>query len=284
MPKVMETSQKQTSLFTEDKSTSLQGDSLVNPIHKPENDEERRTTDTSGRKCLEQFERFNQPGLWAKTFAALLIGTGDWYSTKCRLTWKLKGTKSNRFYFQLAPSTLPTEGIESGLLLSTPSANPPGNITPERAKELGWKWSGTSWIIPDGRKVQTALNHRVMLLPTPKATEIEEDYDKWRERMKNSKSPKNHGKTIPNIGTMAVNGLLPTPTATSDVKGGCTMPDKKRQNDTLAYSIHGMIGEPGKTSQLNPRFVAEMMGFPPNWTELPLLNGETNQSKPTETQ
>jgi len=29
-----------------------------------------------------------------------------------------------------------------------------------------------------------------------------------------------------------------------------------------------------KTSQLNPRFVAEMMGFPPNWTELPFQNGE----------
>ena len=31
----------------------------------------------------------------------------------------------------------------------------------------------------------------------------------------------------------------------------------------------------GKTSQLNPQFVAEMMGFPPNWTELPFLSGET---------
>jgi len=29
-----------------------------------------------------------------------------------------------------------------------------------------------------------------------------------------------------------------------------------------------------KTSQLNPRFVAEMMRFPTNWTELPFQNGE----------
>jgi hypothetical protein len=34
-----------------------------------------------------------------------------------------------------------------------------------------------------------------------------------------------------------------------------------------------------KTSQLNPRFVAEMMGFPPNWTELPFQSGETKASK-----
>ncbi len=39
----------------------------------------------------------------------------------------------------------------------------------------------------------------------------------------------------------------------------------------------------GQSSQLNPRFVAEMMGFPPNWTELPFLNGEQTQSKVMET-
>ena len=38
------------------------------------------------------------------------------------------------------------------------------------------------------------------------------------------------------------------------------------------------------TSQLNPRFVAEMMGFPENYTELPFLNGEPNLSKHTEMQ
>jgi len=40
---------------------------------------------------------------------------------------------------------------------------------------------------------------------------------------------------------------------------------------------------PGSFSPLNPRFVAEMMGFPPNWTELPFQSGEQNQSKPTAT-
>jgi hypothetical protein len=53
----------------------------------------------------------------------------------------------------------------------------------------------------------------------------------------------------------------------------------------------------GKTSQLNPPFVAEMMGFPTTWTLLPFLinpanqkeqeytaSGETKVSKPMETQ
>lgn len=32
-----------------------------------------------------------------------------------------------------------------------------------------------------------------------------------------------------------------------------------------------------KTSQLNPLFVEEMMGFPEGWTLSPFLNGETNR-------
>jgi hypothetical protein len=49
----------------------------------------KRMNATCGPKCLEQLEKFSHVGLWAKTFGALLIGTGEWYSTKCRLTWKL---------------------------------------------------------------------------------------------------------------------------------------------------------------------------------------------------
>jgi hypothetical protein len=48
---------------------------------------------------------------------------------------------------------------------------------------------------------------------------------------------------------------------------------RKKQTD-LTATIQKTLGT---TSQLNPRFVAEMMGFPPNWTELPFQNGETNQ-------
>jgi len=55
-------------------------------------------------------------------------------------------------------------------------------------------------------------------------------------------------------------------------------------NSSLVNQMHGITnGTPGKTSQLNTRFVAEMMGFPKDWTELPFLNGEQNQSKGTET-
>src|ERR1051325_7872760 len=46
--------------------------------------------------------------LWAKTFAGLLVGKVEFYSTRCKRTWKLKATKCSRFYFQLQVSTLPT--------------------------------------------------------------------------------------------------------------------------------------------------------------------------------
>jgi hypothetical protein len=50
------------------------------------------------------------------------------------------------------------------------------------------------------------------------------------------------------------------------------------------HTNKGFKQEDGKTSQLNPQFVEEMMGFPENWTALPFLNGATNQLKHTETQ
>jgi hypothetical protein len=65
--------------------------------------------------------------------------------------------------------------------------------------------------------------------------------------------------------------MLPTPRAFA-YKDSAT--DRGKSN----------LGEvTGAGSQLNPRFVAEMMGFPPNWTELPFQSGEPNQSKDMET-
>ena len=73
---------------------------------------------------------------------------------------------------------------------------------------------------------------------------------------------------------VAESGLLPTPT-TRDANGIEHSPSQKNKS-RLAPDIETLYQEThGKTSQLNPRFVAEMMGFPPNWTELPFLNGET---------
>lgn len=74
--------------------------------------------------------------------------------------------------------------------------------------------------------------------------------------------------------------LLPTPKASPDGIYADKNPNSRRNSKsiaTLAYEAGG------RTFQLNPRFVAEMMGFPADWTELPFLSGDGKVSKPTET-
>jgi hypothetical protein len=72
--------------------------------------------------------------------------------------------------------------------------------------------------------------------------------------------------------------MLPTPTAS----------DHRYRRKSCKWKGQDLVSQvqerSGTTGQLNPRFVAEMMGFPPNWTELPFQNGKTSQSSCTETQ
>ena len=66
--------------------------------------------------------------------------------------------------------------------------------------------------------------------------------------------------------------LIPTPTL-QDFTNSTFPPSQLNRNHVVGYLMREGISA---GSQLNPRFVAEMMGYPPNWTELPFLNGETN--------
>lgn len=231
MQSVTMISQKQTSLFTEEQLTLLQEASIASHIHPQENASAKKIRDISGRKFLDAFERFPRVGLWAKTFAGLLIGMEGWYSMKCRMTWKLSATKSSRFYFQLVPSTIRTEGIESGLL-PTPQAMD------------------------------------MMTNPTRKITESGRII-----------SNQGHNGSAP-LKDLAMNGMLPTPRARA-AGGNCS---NNRNKGNLEDAIAEHTQTTGKTSQLSPLFVMEMMGFPTDWTLLPFLNGETNQSKQEATQ
>jgi hypothetical protein len=255
------TLQKQTLLFTEEQLTSSRVDFLVNPIQQPGNASVKKMNATSGQRCLEQFERFNRVGSWAKMFAGLLIGTGDWYSTRCNLTWKLSATKSSRFYFQLVPKTLPTEGIGFGLLPTVTTKNVTGGAVQVNEKGKRQNKGGTEF------SAQLHDLAKSGLLPTPTT-----GADHNTQYQQGGRSLKNY---------MGHHGMLPTP-ATRDYKGARSTEalEKARRNQT--NSLPDAFHQPGKTSQLNPRFVAEMMGFPPNWTELPFQSGEMNQSKPTE--
>jgi hypothetical protein len=115
------------------------------------------------------------------------------------------------------------------------------------------------------------------LIPTPTAF----DYNTPRKPETFKKAQERHkakGVNLQNpLKQMAAMGMLPTPVAGEyrDTGEGVKTGNFKQMNltRTIAKDNPEWIG---KNSQLNPRFVAEMMGFPPNWTELPFQNGETN--------
>lgn len=75
---------------------------------------------------------------------------------------------------------------------------------------------------------------------------------------------------------MDFHGMLPTPTE-RDYKGSASMESiQRRKRNHLTNNLSDVYAQRGKTSQLNPRFVSEMMGFPVDWTVLPFLNGGKN--------
>tara|TARA_B100000678_G_C18105501_1_gene460615 strand:+ start:50 stop:814 length:765 start_codon:yes stop_codon:yes gene_type:complete len=254
----MKTLNKQTSLFTEIELTSSQEDSLVSHTVKQEKEKENRMNAICGQKCLEQFKRFNRPGLWARTFSELLIGQEDWCSKRCKLTWRLKGTKFNRLYFQLQVSTRRTKDIEPGLL---PTAQTQGlKVCNKKGKTKTIDATLLPTPTEDSKNNRTKKYNQggtpltAIFLPTP------------REAAARGNCMKNRGK-----GNLEdeIPKMLPTPNAMEGKK----ITGKENQ-DSLTKRARSLTG---KTSQLNPQFVAEMMGFPTGWTELPFQNGATNR-------
>lgn len=282
---------------------SSQGGSRASHSALPEKEREQKITATSGRKCSEQFKRFNRYGSWAKTFLDLLIGQGDWYSSKCRLTWKMKGTKSHRIYFQLVAKTHPTKGIEFGLLptprVSETEGAPVTNVEMKNGSFSRTNKKGERW----GVKLKDVIASG--LLPTPEANNFKNGHKTISHRIERKME---QGWTI-GLNDRATLGLLPTPTNSMVTYqdfvqakyhsskrpdyGKIMLPtpstrDTKGANGTgrkhLDQLPNALKFQHGITGQLNPLFVAEMMGFPMNWTVLPFLNGETKALKPTGTQ
>lgn len=276
-----ETSRQQTLPFGETASTCSQVVSPASRSVSQASARARRTTATSGRKCCELFGLFDPAGSLAKTFTELLIGWKEWSSTRCVLTWRRQDTKCSRLLYRLAVSALPTDGTDAGLL---PTVQTQGLKQCEKGKTvfMPLKLLPTPTAIDAGsgrinrslspgaaERPTLALLAKMGLLPTPNASEGKKYTTKY-----NPSSQMGRGLTA-----MAMNGMLPTP-ITGDYRSG--MPNRhgtehtQQLNDTIAFRT-------GTTSRLNPLFVAEMMGFPVNWTVLPFQSGETDPSKPTAT-
>ncbi len=236
--RVMQTSGNLKELFTEERSMYSAAASPASLSAKRESEKEQRMTAISGRRCVESLERFSRTGSWVKMFTGSLIGTGDWYSNRCRLTWKLRGTGSGRMFCQLQVSERRTAGTGSGLL-PTPVANPGGRTLNRKGENR------------DKRDIRCGVNleqlAKARLLPTPT---VMDSYNIQKLRTSTIKGFERGWKKDMTLTHQMAMGMLPSPT-TSESK------------------------ITGKDSHLNPRYVAEMMGFPLNWTELPFLPGES---------
>ena len=108
-----------------------------------------------------------------------------------------------------------------------------------------------------------AMAARMGLLPTPLATDIPhpERVRELKEAGGDTFFSRKNGETRPNGLTdfLDFHGLIPTPTARLDGRDSQGQERREKQDSELKHLVARRIGH---ASQLNPLFVAEMMGFP----------------------
>ena len=263
-----------------DGSTSSREVFHASPSPLPAGERVRRTAVTSGLTCSVPFTRSGPVGLLVRTLVA------RWYSPARRLTWdvsplcserislytvsgrntssrpsavilSVKDIPSSRCLFRLVPSVPRTEGTVSGLL-PTPIASD------FKVRGPGSQQKGLPEII------------REMLLPTPTATEIRhrQRVERWKRQGRTSMHETEDGEKNPNGLTdfLDFHGLLPT----------LEHIGRKGKNPRQG-GLPDFFAQTGRSFQLNPLFVAEMMGFPTSWTVLPFLPGGSSPSRDTGT-
>ena len=265
-----------------DGSTSSREVFHASPCPLPAGERVRRTAVTSGLTCSVPFTRSGPVGLLVRT----LVASSRWYSPARRLTWdvsplcserislytvsgrntssrpsavilSVKDIPSSRCLFRLVPSVPRTEGTVSGLL-PTPIASD------FKVRGPGSQQKGLPEII------------REMLLPTPTATEIHhwQRVERWKRQGRTSMHETEDGEKNPNGLTdfLDFHGLLPT----------LEHIGRKGKNPRQG-GLPDSFAQTGRSFQLNPLFVAEMMGFPTSWTVLPFLPGGSSPSRDTGT-
>ena len=213
-------------------------------------------------------------------------------------TLKPKDILSNRLLYRLVPSVRPIEETESGSSLVTSASDyekkrvkenrirmaeylrtnllqTPTTVqrceAPEKMKERALKKG-----YKNGTTYNSLLSQLVYggLLPTPQAADssigaVIGQNDRFIITKNGMFRKVNQNGSNGSVGLGRIFHLMSTPTA-SDWKGGSTRKNPSLQRTSLRGEIHADYGI-GKTSQLNPLFVEEMMGFPTYWILMPFL-------------
>jgi hypothetical protein len=171
------------------KQISLWGDSHANRSVSQVNKKEEMTTDISGQKCLDSLKKSNPSSLLERMCKELLTSKTAWSSDRCKMTWKVKVSKSNVSLYQLQASVLGINDSESGLWL-TPSTMDISQRSPDAMKkriEMRKKTGRTS--IPPGSLSEQVQTGR----PTKDMREVMD-----METMKMYPTPRTGGGSRPN--------------------------------------------------------------------------------------
>lgn len=211
--------------------TLFQGDSLASRLVLPGSAEARRTTVTSGLRCLELYRKSGPLG----SLVRMLLGSSQWRSTRCYLTWKASGTPAKRLLFRLVPSMPRIDGIDVQLWPTM------------RAKESGaYQYSRGQHDHP-----VLTLTGAARMWPTP---------TRFDATCGDLKGKEYNGKTRHAMKLLQAAKMFPTPTA-RDYRSPDMNPESKRfRRQTELNSVVG--------GQLNPAWVEWLMGFPIEWTGL----------------
>ena len=260
-------------------STYSQPHHPAKPQAQPESEREQMTPGGSGQKLLESLEKSDLVGSSLRTFTASLVLRGDWRSTRCALTWKLKATKSGRSFCQLQVSRLPTRDTGSGLsgggLMNQKLAR-----TPAASDGVGGAKVGPKYLEAESPKFK--LRDQVAnLLHTPRSVMIEETPENFRRRM-NSKRLNDRKNGLPNLAVQVAN-LIPTVRTSS--KNGSSQSEREHGNPKKRLECEvEMLDSPQEVSgtetgeqsptrpagrmRLSPEFTEWMIGLPMGYTSL----------------
>lgn len=152
---------EQMSLFSAEASLDHASRSVL-----PGSEEARRTTVTSGLKCLELYQNSGPLG----SLVRMLLGSSIWHSTKCTLTWKTKVTPSKRLLFRLAPLTRRTGATDAPL---SGVERWKEKITGEDGEPILWKTpiasDSANREFYHNSRGEPNLSGMVKMWPTPKA-------------------------------------------------------------------------------------------------------------------
>ena len=232
------------------------GSSLeASPVSRPasqESDSARQTTAGSGRRLLPLLKGLGPRGFCLKTLLESCLSTTEWNSSVSVLRWKAKGTKFNRLLFQLAVSGLSIEETESGLW-PTPSANNYEQADTEKLLERRERLKAEK---NNGNGFGLTLGNAARMFPAPQAFDAKDLPDGNRAERRSKGGCRNLAQEA---------RMWPTPKANAHQNPGEHGAGGKDLTTEVCLKEMGMIPT---TGQLNPEWVAWLMGYPTEWVNL----------------